>query len=82
MAYSSLPDYYSDYVNVGGRYEAIFISGLILCVLNLAYAFVAIAYFMCPNRCMKTLMKLLFCSAGFLTLAWIIFASIVTFDDE
>ena len=70
------------YKDLGRRYKVIFCCGIVLCLINLVYAVVAIVYFMVGAPCILKLNRCLVLISGLFTIAWISFASFVTFNDE
>ena len=68
--------------NVGKEFQIVFLTGFILCFINLAYAAVAVCFFMYAAKCMLSLASCLVACSGALTLAWMVYASIVIFSEE
>ena len=64
------------------RFKIIFICGFLLCLINLCYAFVALIYFMYEAKSMLNIASCLVGLSGALTLAWMIYASIVIFGED
>lgn len=64
------------------RFFVVFISEFCLCLINLLYASIGICYFMYASPKMLTAASSLVALSGILTLAWMIYASIVIFSDE
>ena len=68
--------------NMGLRFKIVFICGFVLCFINLAYAIVALIFFMYEAKAMLNLASCLVGLSGVLTIGWMIYASIVIFGDD
>ena len=70
------------YINVGQRYRICFVAGFALSVLNLIYAVFAMIYIAIESPKVLTFVKWLVGASGALTIAWMVYASIVTWSDN
>ena len=64
------------------RFKIIFMCGFMLCIINLAYAFVAMIFFMYEAKSMLNIASCLVGLSGALTIGWMIYASIVIFGED
>ena len=68
--------------DVGRQFHIIFVLGFAQCVINLLYALVAMCFFVTGGFSLLKMASCLVCISGSITIAWMIYASVVIFSDE
>ena len=71
-----------EYTDVSKAYFIIFVTYFCLCIVNLMYTAVATYYLLYDSRNMRMCASGLVCVSGSLSLAWMIYASIVVFGED
>ena len=67
---------------MGKQYHVLFILYFCLCAINLLYVSTAAHYFLSSSKKCLCLNSTLVCISGAFTLAWMIYASVMTWGDE